>query len=91
MSIVRTRVVFTGDVQGVGFRYTSRRLAERFPITGWVCNHSDGTVELEAQGEPSAVDAFVEELRSEMRKHVSDAVVSGAQPVERESGFSIRR
>jgi acylphosphatase len=48
-----------GRVQGVFFRDSMRREAQRLGITGWVRNRSDGSVEAAVQGEPDAVDAIV--------------------------------
>ena len=39
-----------GRVQGVGFRYTAKYLAQSLGLTGWVRNEYDGTVLLEIQG-----------------------------------------
>ena len=52
-------LVIHGRVQGVFFRDSMRREAESMAISGWVRNRSDGAVEAEVQGEPSAVDAIV--------------------------------
>ena len=46
------RIIFHGRVQGVGFRYTTHRIARGFPVTGFVRNLTDGTVELVACGTP---------------------------------------
>lgn len=48
-----------GRVQGVFFRDTMRREAQRLGVSGWVRNRSDGAVEAAVQGEPAAVDAIV--------------------------------
>nr|WP_202898609.1 acylphosphatase [[Eubacterium] cellulosolvens] len=48
--MIRQRLVFTGRVQGVGFRYRAKYLADDLGITGWVMNESDGSVVMEAQG-----------------------------------------
>lgn len=53
------RLVIHGRVQGVFFRDSMRREAQRLDITGWVRNLSDGTVEAAVQGESDAVDAIV--------------------------------
>ena len=90
MDVARAHVVFSGYVQGVGFRYTARMLASRFAVTGWVRNLSDGTVELEAQGDKAEVESYLERLRTEMTHHISDAAVSWSEPVEGETGFSVR-
>ena len=54
MAEIRQRIVFHGRVQGVGFRYTAKYLAQSLGLTGWVENEFDGTVVMEIQGrEPS--------------------------------------
>ncbi|OGS95560.1 MAG: acylphosphatase [Gallionellales bacterium RIFCSPLOWO2_02_FULL_57_47] len=53
------RLVIHGRVQGVFFRDSMRREAQRLGIAGWVRNRSDGTVEAAVQGEPAAMDAIV--------------------------------
>lgn len=53
------RAVVTGRVQGVGYRYATRDLAERLSVTGWVRNLPSGQVEVFVQGPPAAVDAMI--------------------------------
>jgi acylphosphatase len=61
--MVRKRWVIRGRVQWVGFRYGTLTLAHHFPgLTGFVKNRMDWAVELEAQGEPSVVEAFIAAL-----------------------------
>jgi acylphosphatase len=52
------RLLITGRVQGVGFRYALRSEAERLGLAGWVRNRSDGSVEALATGAPQALDAL---------------------------------
>jgi acylphosphatase len=52
-------VVYHGMVQGVGFRYTARRIAAEFPVTGYVQNLADGRVRLVAEGNARALDGFL--------------------------------
>lgn len=52
-------VVVTGTVQGVGFRFTTRRQALHLGLTGWVRNEPDGSVALCAQGPEAAVDRLI--------------------------------
>lgn len=52
-----------GRVQGVGFRYWTRSLAERLGVSGTVRNHPDGSVEVCAEGPDEALDALHRELQ----------------------------
>ena len=57
--MIRVRVVVSGDVQGVWFRESCRREAERRGVAGWVTNRYDGTVEAVFEGEDAAVAQVV--------------------------------
>lgn len=52
-----------GKVQGVGFRYSALRTAERFGVTGWVRNELDGTVEVFVEGSEDRVKRFLTWLK----------------------------
>ena len=54
------RMIYTGRVQGVGFRYSVKQIAAGFDVTGWVRNLPDGTVEMLAVGMVDEVEAFVD-------------------------------
>ena len=60
---VRIRLVISGRVQGVGFRYFTLKSARGLGLGGWVRNEPDGSVLCEVQGEPSAVRVFAEQVR----------------------------
>jgi acylphosphatase len=63
-SIQLRRILFTGQVQGVGFRYTTEQLARECEVTGYVRNRDDGRVELMVEGAPEEIDRLVGGLRS---------------------------
>jgi acylphosphatase len=54
----RLTALFSGRVQGVGFRYTAKTVAAGFELTGVVKNLPDGRVELIAEGARAELDAF---------------------------------
>jgi acylphosphatase len=56
------RYIVSGRVQGVGFRYFARRIAEAFDIGGSVRNRSDGTVEIVASGSAENLRSFREQI-----------------------------
>lgn len=57
--MVRRHYRFTGNVQGVGFRYRARHAASGICITGWVKNEWDGSVEMEVQGTEEAIQRML--------------------------------
>lgn len=60
----RYYIVFTGRVQGVGFRYTAQMKATEYGLTGWVRNLDNGDVDMEVQGDPDAIHGLLRDLRS---------------------------
>ena len=59
----RLQVIFTGRVQGVGFRYSVCRIAASFNVTGFVRNLTDGSVEMTAEGKKPELSDFYNEIR----------------------------
>ena len=57
--MIRKRIVFSGWVQGVGFRYRARHAAEHLGATGWVRNEYDGSVTMEIQGTQEQIDGVI--------------------------------
>jgi acylphosphatase len=85
------QVFYEGRVQGVGFRYTARRVAAGFDVAGYVRNLPDGRVELVASGDADEVDGFLEALReSELAGHIDQAAVADIAKPAGLRGFEIR-
>ncbi len=61
---IRTRVIVTGLVQGVNFRYYTRQSALRLNVNGWVKNLPDGSVEGCFEGEERDVNSLVDWCRT---------------------------
>ncbi|MEM6751182.1 MAG: acylphosphatase [Planctomycetota bacterium] len=68
--MIRQSVVFRGRVQGVGFRYTTARIARRHAVAGYVENQPDGTVRLVAEGQPDEVQSLIDDVLEAMRGKV---------------------
>lgn len=66
----RRRVIYHGRVQGVGFRYTTASIARRFPVTGYVKNLPNRTVELVIEGSSANLDDFVKEVSETFDRHI---------------------
>ena len=72
--MTRRRIIVHGLVQGVFFRDSTRRLAERHGVAGWVRNNRDGTVEAVFEGEFEAVERLVDFCRRGPRGAVVERV-----------------
>jgi len=84
------RVNFRGRVQGVGFRYTTCRIAQRFEVAGYVRNLPDGSVELVADGEAGVIEAFVAEIHLAFPRSITETVVEDQPAAEPFTDFSVR-
>jgi len=80
MNQIAKHVIFKGRVQGVGFRYTTHRMANRYDLTGFVRNLPDGTVEALLQGTTANIQACLDELHDCFGGYLRD-VNTTDQPV----------
>ena len=85
--IVRKKLIFTGNVQFVGFRFQSKYIADTLGLTGYVENLENGDVLMEVQGEESVIRELI--LRLHERKPIRiDFIEEEDLPVKkREKGF----
>jgi acylphosphatase len=88
--VIRRRVVVHGLVQGVFFRDTTRREAERRGVAGWVRNNPDGSVEAVFEGEEEVIERLVELCRQGPRGARVAAVDVLREEPEGLSGFEVR-
>jgi acylphosphatase len=88
--IVRRRVVVRGHVQGVFFRDTTAREADRADVAGWVRNRPDGAVEAVFEGSPAAVERMVAFAREGPRSAAVTRAEVGEEEPEGLSGFEVR-
>jgi acylphosphatase len=83
-------VLFFGQVQGVGFRYTARQIAGRFAVTGYVSNRHDGSVRVVVEGAEDQIEAFLKALNDEMARYIHSTEVHTAPATGEFTDFSIR-
>jgi acylphosphatase len=87
---VARRLVISGRVQGVGFRWFARDAAQREGVTGWVRNLPDGRVEAYVEGDAEAVERVERSLRrGPGSAHVKDVFVDEDIPGGTYKDFSI--
>jgi len=88
----RLTVIYSGHVQGIGFRYTAKSVAAGFDVTGIVRNLPDGRVELLAEGRRGELDAFRAAVRDAgLAGFIRDEQVSWADATNQFRGFEIVR
>jgi acylphosphatase len=91
MSAQRMRAVVRGEVQGVGFRWSVQRQAGELGLTGYAENLPDGSVQVEAEGDPDRLDQLEAYLRQGPRwAEVESLDVQRAPATGEFRGFSAR-
>lgn len=87
---MRKEVFYSGRVQGVGFRYTTQRIARRQEVTGSVRNLPDGRVHLVLEGTPQEVKATLTEIAAAMEGCIERAEVSEPPATGEFSAFTVQ-
>lgn len=80
MERITKHVIFKGRVQGVGFRYTTRRIVGRYDLTGYVKNLPDGSVEAVLQGTETEIQACLNDIQDAFNGYIRETT-SIDQPV----------
>lgn len=88
----RVRLRIRGRVQGVFYRDSTRREAERLDLRGWVRNRSDGSVEAVALGSPERIAALIDWCHEgPVLARVANVAVNDESPTGDEPEFEVRR
>ena len=88
--MIRTTIYFSGHVQGVGFRFTTRLIAMNYTVSGFVRNLANGQVELVVEGNQSEVDSFLSDLRQRMAENIDNEQVDNLPATGEFTHFEIR-
>lgn len=80
-----------GKVQGVFYRASTQARAQELGLGGWVSNCPDGSVELQASGDPQALDLLENWLWRGPERARVDAVEVTPVAAEPAAGFEVRR
>jgi len=92
MNRCRMQVFYSGCVQGVGFRYTTKTVATGFEVNGSVRNLPDGRVELVAEGDRTELEAFRDAIRGAgLAGFIRDERVVWSEVTNEFHGFEIVR
>ena len=85
MAVIRHIVYYSGQVQGVGFRYTARNLARGYTLAGYVRNLEDRRVLLEVEGDEAELKRFLGEIDETMKQFIAGRTID-RQPATDEFG-----
>lgn len=89
--MVRKRIIFSGRVQNVGFRFEVCLLAKRLKLTGWVKNRRDKSVEAEIQGENAKIIFLIKFMESLKRASVRNVEIDQIATIDNEIEFTTIR
>ena len=86
----RVHILYSGRVQGVGFRFTAERIAIKLGLGGWVRNLPDSRVELIAEGHHEQLKKFISEIDGYFATYIRDAAVDWLEATGEFRDFGIR-
>lgn len=86
----RRTIHFAGQVQGVGFRYTTTAIAQNHTVHGFVQNLPDGRVLLVAEGQAAELDTFVAAIRERLGQYIRQELTDRSAPTREFTDFGIR-
>ncbi len=89
MKQIAKKVIFTGRVQGVGFRYTAHRISGNYRVSGYVKNLANSNVEMFVQGRADEVDAMIEDICEYFSGYIREAQISLAAQDSKYKNFII--
>jgi len=89
--MTRKEIYFSGSVQGVGFRFTSKQVSRRYEVTGTVENLTDGRVKMICEGDLTQIEAFIVEVSQTTHGRVSDTEILDRSFTGEFEGFEIVR
>lgn len=88
--MIRQRIRFYGNVQGVGFRYTAKYAARSLGLTGWVYNDYDGSVLMEVQGDTETITKLISKIEERPFIIIENMDVKNIPVEDREWEFDIK-
>jgi len=86
----RMHILYSGRVQGVGFRFTAESAAIQAGIQGWVKNLGDGRVEIMAEAEEKCLKDFLNKIRQSFSRYIQDEDLRWSEAAYEFQDFQIR-
>ena len=89
-NIYAAKLIVTGMVQGIGYRYFVQKVAEEEHVLGYVKNNSDGNVEIFVECDKNNFEKFLSRIKTEHPYAIVDKIEITQQPIYNYSTFSIK-
>lgn len=90
MSDIQVHIIFKGQVQGVGFRFSVERIALNYGIVGWVKNLKGGDVEVVAEADQETINNFLKTVRGYFMKYIVDEEISTTEATGKMKDFQMK-
>lgn len=87
---IRKHIFFSGQVQGVGFRWEAKKNADTYRLTGWAQNLDDGRVECEIQGDLFRIQKWIKDFYSDPYINIESYTIEDSTVVPNEQYFTVR-
>ncbi len=89
MNQTAKHIIFTGRVQGIGFRFTALDIANRYRLTGLVRNLPDGTVEMVTQGPSDNIADCIRDIKEAFEGYIRETKTEEIPPDPKYTNFKI--
>jgi len=89
MNQTAKHIIFTGRVQGIGFRFTALDIANRYRLTGLVRNAPDGTVEMITQGPADDIADCIRDIKEAFEGYIRETKTEEIPPDPQYTNFKI--
>ncbi len=89
LKMVQAYIIYSGKVQGVGFRVTVQRLAQGLDVSGWVRNLADGRVAICAAGPQERIDQLCRNIDQHFKGYIHGKEIQFSSARESFKDFQI--
>ena len=86
----RAHIIYSGSVQGVGFRFTAESMGNSLGLTGWVKNCPNGTVEVVCEGKEGDIQEFMDKIKDAFGHYIHSAKVERKKATGEFDAFGIK-
>lgn len=86
----RAHLIYSGRVQGVGFRFTTEEIARSLGVSGWIRNLPSGEVEVLVQAPESAIEDLMKRVSDRFGRYIKEVKIDWESAGENSEGFEVR-